>query len=72
MRNKLKIIYLFTSPSLKGSSVHTKVLNQIKYLNKAGTECRGAFFSTEVNEITYLNEYADLIPVEKCLWKYFK
>lgn len=68
----LKIIYLFTSPSLKGSSVQTKVLNQIKYLNKAGAECRGAFFSTEVMEITPLNEQVDLIPVEKCEWKYFR
>lgn len=68
----MKIIYLFTSPSLKGSSVQTKVLNQIKYLNKAGAECRGAFFSTEVMEITPLNEQVDLIPVEKCEWKYFR
>jgi hypothetical protein len=68
----MKIIYLFTSPSLKGSSVQTKVLNQIKYLNLAGAECRGAFFSTEVKEITPFNEYVDLIPVEKCSLKYFR
>lgn len=68
----MKIIYIFTSPSLKGSSVQTKVLNQIKYLNKAGSDCRGAFFSTEVTEITPLNEYVDLLPVEKCGWKYFR
>lgn len=68
----LKIIYIFTSPSLRGSSVQTKVLNQIKYLNKAGADCRGAFFSTEVKEITPFNEYVDLIPVEKCTWKYFR
>jgi hypothetical protein len=68
----LKIIYLFTSPSLLGSSVQTKVLNQIKYLNIAGAECRGAFFSTEVTVITPLNENVDLIPVEKCTWKYFR
>ena len=52
--------------------MQTKVLNQIKYLNKAGADCRGAFFSTEVKEITTLNEYVDLIPVEKCTWKYFQ
>jgi len=68
----LRILYLFTSPSLKGSSVQTKVLNQIKYLNLAGAECRGAFFSTEVKEVTPLNEQVDLIPVEKCEWKYFR
>jgi hypothetical protein len=68
----MKIIYLFTSPFLKGSSVQTKVLNQIKYLNIAGADCRGAFFSTEVKEVTKLNEYVDLIPVEKCTWKYFR
>jgi hypothetical protein len=67
----MKIIYLFTSPSLRGSSVQTKVLNQIKYLNVAGADCRGAFFSTEVKEITPLNEQVDLIPVAKCNWKYF-
>lgn len=68
----MKIVYLFTSPSLKGSSVQTKVLNQIKYLNVAGADCRGAFFSTEVNEISKLNEYADLIPVKPCNRKYFR
>jgi hypothetical protein len=68
----LKIVYLFTSPSPKGSSVQTKVLNQIKYLNLAGAECRGAFFSTEVQQITPLNEQVDLIPVKKCDWMYFK
>jgi len=68
----MKIIYIFTSPSLKGSSVQTKVLNQIKYLNKAGADCRGAFFSTEVKEITTFNEFVDLIPVPKCNWKYFR
>jgi hypothetical protein len=52
--------------------VQTKVLNQIKYLNVAGADCRGAFFSTEVKEITQLNEQVDLIPVEKCNWKYFR
>lgn len=52
--------------------MQTKVLNQIKYLNKAGADCRGSFFSTEVKEITPLNEYVDLIPVEKCTWKYFQ
>lgn len=40
-------------------------------MNLAGAECRGAFFSTEVKEITELNEQVDLIPVEKCTWKYF-
>jgi hypothetical protein len=68
----MKIVYLFTSPSLNGSSVQTKVLNQIKYLNLAGAECRGAFFSTEVKYITHLNEQVDLIPVQKCNWKYFR
>lgn len=56
---------------MAGSSVQTKVLNQIKYLNKAGADCRGAFFSTEVKAITPLNENVDLIPVENCKWKYF-
>lgn len=52
--------------------MQTKVLNQIKYLNKAGADCRGVFFSTEVKETTPLNEFVDLIPVEKCDWRYFR
>lgn len=68
----MKIIYLFTSPSLHGSSVQTKVLNQIKYLNLAGAECRGAFFSTEVKGVTPFNDQVDFIPVDICNWKYFK
>jgi hypothetical protein len=70
--NNLIIRYIFTSPSVNGSSVQTKVLNQINYLNKAGAECRGVFFSKEVTEITKLNETVDLIPVNKCSWKYFR
>jgi len=68
----MKILYIFTSPSIKGSSVQTKLLNQIKYLNKAGADCGGAFFSTEVNEVTPLNEYVDFVPVRESNWKYFK
>ena len=68
----MKIIYLFTSPSLLGSSVQTKVLNQIKYINKSGADCIGAFFSSEINRFTQLNERVELIPIEKCNWKYFR
>ncbi len=68
----MNIIYLFTTPSIKGSSVQTKVLNQIKYLNKAGADCKGAFFSKEVSKITPLDEFSDLIPVARCKWKYFR
>jgi hypothetical protein len=68
----MKIIYLFTSPSLKGSSVQNKVLSQIKSLNKIGANCKGAFFSTEVEQVYSFNEYVDFIPVDKCNWKYFR
>jgi len=68
----MKIIYLFTSPSLKGSSVQTKVLEQIRCLNLVDSSCRGVFFSTEVDKITRLNEFVELIPVIKCDWKYFR
>ena len=68
----MKIIYLFTSSALNGSSVQTKVINQIKYLNKVGADCKGAFFNTEVNEITPLNEFIDFIPVENCKWRNFR
>ncbi len=70
--NNLSIKYIFTSPSLKGSSVQNKVINQIKYLNKAGANCEGVFLSSEVSEITPLNEFINLIPVKKCKWKYFR
>lgn len=68
----MKLLYLFTSPNLKGSSVQSKVLNQIKYLNKLGVQCHGAFFSTEVNELTTFNGSVNLIPVQHNNWKYFK
>lgn len=71
MKN-LSIKYIFTTPSLKGSSVQTKVVNQIKFLNKAGANCEGVFFTTEVSEIIPLNEFINLIPVKKCKWKYFR
>ncbi len=63
---------MFTSPSLLGSSVQTKVLNQIKFINEAGADCIGAFFSTEITSYTQLNQKVELIPVEKCNWNYFK
>lgn len=69
---RLKIIYLFTSPNLNGSSVQNKVINQIKYLNKAGADCKGAFFSSEFSSNDSFNEFIEIIPVKKCLWKYFQ
>ena len=68
----LIIKYIFASPSLKGSSVQTKVQTQINSLIKSGANCRGVFFSTEVITIEKWDENIDFYPVERCNWKYFK
>lgn len=67
----MKLLYVYTTRLLKTSSVQNKVLSQIKHLNLVGVKCTGAFFTTEVKEITKMNELADFIPVEKSFWKYF-
>ncbi len=71
MKN-LSIKYIFTSPLLNGYSVQTKILNQINFLNKAGADCKGIFFSTEVKEITQIDIYSSFYPVKECEWSYFK
>lgn len=68
----MKVLYIYTSPSLAGSSVQTKVLSQIHGLCQAGLNCRGAFFSTEVSEQQPLNPDVDLLPVAKSAWRYFR
>lgn len=68
----MKILYVFASPALKGSSVQTKVVNQIKYLNQIGIQCNGAFFSSEVTEVTPINSQINLISVAKNSKKYFQ
>lgn len=45
----MKIVYLFTSPSVNGSSVQTKVLSQINGMNDSVNSCRGVFFIKENN-----------------------
>jgi hypothetical protein len=71
MKN-LSIKYIFTSPLLNGYSVQTKILNQISFLNKAGADCKGIFFSTEVKEITQIDINSSFYPVKECEWSYFK
>lgn len=45
----MKIVYLFSSPSIKGSSVQNKVLSQINGLNSNVDSCTGVFFIKETN-----------------------
>ncbi len=68
----MNIKYIFSSPSLNGSSVQTKVVAQIEYLNKAGANCKGVFFSTEVKQKTDWSKEVIFVPVKKCKWKYFR
>jgi len=49
---KMKVCYIFTSAGLVSDSVQNKVISQIRYLNKTGILCRGAFFTTEIKEIS--------------------
>jgi hypothetical protein len=42
----MRILYVFTSASAGGSSVQTKVINQIEGLNENGVDCFGLFFTT--------------------------
>jgi glycosyltransferase involved in cell wall biosynthesis len=67
----MRILYLFTSPALKGSSVQQKVIDQIKYLNASGTICRGAFFSGEVDKPTPYSDTVELLPVERPTSRFF-
>jgi hypothetical protein len=68
----MNIKYIFSSPSFKGSSVQTKVLSQIEFLNKAGANCKGVFFSTEVMQKTDWSKEVIFVPIKKCKWKYFR
>ncbi len=61
----MKINYIFTSPSLKSSSVQNKVLSQIAALNLCGATCKGSFFSTQVFEVTTYSEQVNFFPVKK-------
>ncbi len=67
----MKILYVYTSASLTETSVQSKVLNQIKYFNKVGVYCRGAFFSTDYKVNGQLNAYVDQIAVPLNNARYF-
>jgi hypothetical protein len=69
---KLKIGYIFTSAGLNPDSVQKKVMHQIKYLNTAGSECRGFFLTTETIDSLNYNELIDFIKITEPKGKYFK
>jgi len=68
----MKILYIFTSPSPKDSSVQTKVKTQIESLNQDGVICKGAFIGTfEENDIV-LNRNIKYYKISKSNLKYFR
>lgn len=68
----MKILYIFTSPSPKDSSVQTKVKTQIQSLNQNGVVCEGAFIGTSEEKDIILNSNIKYYKIPKCNWKYFK
>jgi hypothetical protein len=68
----MKILYIFTSPSPKDSSVQTKVKTQIQSLNQNGVVCEGAFIGTSDEKDIILNNKIKYYKIPKCNWKYFK
>ncbi len=67
----MKIIYIFTSPTLTSSSVQNKVLSQIEAINQSGVLCIGAFFSTQIVDETKLNDKVSFYPVVKAKQSFF-
>lgn len=59
-----KLIYVFSSASAQPGSVQKKVLNQIKALRLAGSDCKGLFFTTDSTDGLQTDE-AEFIRVEK-------
>ncbi len=60
----MKILYVFTSAGLIGGSVQNKVIEQIKALRNAGTECKGLFFTTDDFDKS-TNELYDFVKVPR-------
>jgi hypothetical protein len=68
----LKILYIFTAASERGSSVQTKVMNQIRFLNESGTFCKGAFFVSKDNfQLPGINSQIELIPYKRSDRRFF-
>lgn len=68
----MKILYIFTSPSPKDSSVQTKVKTQIESLNQDGVICKGAFIGTFEENYIVLNSNIKYYKIPKSNWKYFR
>ncbi len=67
----MKVLYIYYSFSSKGSSVQSKILNQIDFLNKIGVICNGIFFSSQIEKTTQLSDNVNLVPFEKTSRKFF-
>ncbi len=59
---KLKLCYIFLSAGIESDSVQKKVISQIRGLNDSGAECRGFFFTNDVDEVTVFDKNIILIP----------
>lgn len=68
---KLKLCYIFLSAGLKSDSVQKKVISQIRGLNDSGVECRGFFFTNDVNEVTVFDKNIILIPYPTTQKRFF-
>jgi len=68
---KVEICYLFLSAGLKSDSVQKKVISQIRGLNDAGVQCRGFFFTNDVNEVTVFDENIILVPYPTTQKRFF-
>lgn len=68
---KMRIYYIFTSPSLNNNSVQNKVLSQIAALKLCGAICTGAFFSTQVLDVTKYSDEVSFYPVKKTSQRFF-
>ncbi len=68
----MKLLYIFTSASMNGSSVQTKVINQIQALNENGVDCKGLFFTTDEFDSAIRQKHYDYITVPRIKQKYFR
>ncbi len=68
----MKVLYIFSSAGLQGSSVQTKVINQIAGLKKNGVDCTGLFFTTDTVLPDCVNQDYKFITVPVVKKGYFR
>ncbi len=60
--DSIDIVYIYTSASIKIDSVQRKVMSQIDAMNQVGIQCKGLFFTNEIDNIQSLSTNIDFIP----------